>query len=132
GADANRSFRGMSCSGKIPQPARRRSNAAGVIGRFVPDFRKVVSMMQFNMYHHYTVHEHLIRAVGTLPDIEHGMAAEPHPLSTSIIKTIQHRRVLYVATFLHDIAKGRTEDHSKVGAQIARTLCPRFGMSAAE
>jgi [protein-PII] uridylyltransferase len=57
---------------------------------------------------------------------------EPHPLSTSIIKTIQHRRRLYVATFLHDIAKGRTEDHSKVGAQIARTLCPRFGMSAAE
>jgi [protein-PII] uridylyltransferase len=88
--------------------------------------------MQFNMYHHYTVDEHLIRAVGMLSDIEHGMAAEPHPLSTSIIKTIQHRRVLYVATFLHDIAKGRTEDHSKVGAQIARTLCPRFGMSAAE
>ena len=112
----------MLCSDKNPEPTLRRMNEAGVLGRFVPDFGKVVSMMQFNMYHHYTVDEHLIRAVGMLSDIEHGMAAEPHPLSTSIIKTIQHRRVLYVATFLHDIAKGRTEDHSKVGAQIARTL----------
>ncbi len=131
-AEANRIFLEMLCSDKNPEPTLRRMNEAGVLGRFVPDFGKVVSMMQFNMYHHYTVDEHLIRAVGMLSDIEHGMAAEPHPLSTSIIKTIQHRRVLYVATFLHDIAKGRTEDHSKVGAQIARTLCPRFGMSAAE
>src|SRR5581483_11979746 len=67
-----------------------------------------------------------------LADIEHGAAAEPHPLSTSIIKTIQHRRALYVAAFLHDIAKGRMEDHSEVGARIARELCPRLGMSAAE
>ena len=105
-------------------------NQAGVLGRFIPDFGRIVALMQFNMYHSYTVDEHLIRAVGMLSDIEHGMAAEPHPLSTSIIKTIQHRRTLYVAAFLHDIAKGRMEDHSKVGASIARTLCPRFGMSA--
>jgi [protein-PII] uridylyltransferase len=131
-AEANRIFLELLCSDKNPEPTLRRMNEAGVLGRFVPEFGKVVSMMQFNMYHHYTVDEHLIRAVGMLSDIEHGMAAEPHPLSTSIIKTIQHRRVLYVAAFLHDIAKGRTEDHSKVGAQIARTLCPRFGMSAAE
>src|SRR5262245_26708418 len=122
----------MLCSDKSPEPTLRRMNEAGVLGRFVPDFGKVVSMMQFNMYHHYTVDEHLIRTVGVLGDIEHGAAAEPHPLSTSIIKTIQHRRSLYVAAFLHDIAKGRTEDHSLVGARIARTLCPRFGMSAAE
>jgi [protein-PII] uridylyltransferase len=89
-------------------------------------------MMQFNMYHHFTVDEHLIRTVGMLSDIEHGMAAEPHPLATSIFKTIQNRRALYVAAFLHDIAKGRTEDHSLVGTRIARTLCPRLGMSAAE
>jgi [protein-PII] uridylyltransferase len=88
--------------------------------------------MQFNMYHHYTVDEHLIRAVGVLSDIEHGAAAEGHPLSTMVVKTIQHRRSLYVATFLHDVAKGRTEDHSQAGARIARALCPRFGLSAAE
>ena len=131
-AEANRIFLDMLCSDKNPEATLRRMNEAGVLGRFVPEFGKVVSMMQFNMYHHYTVDEHLIRTVGMLSDIEHGMAAEPHPLSTSIFKTIQNRRALYVAAFLHDIAKGRTEDHSLVGARIARALCPRFGMSAAE
>ncbi len=130
--EANRIFLGLLCSEKNPETTLRRMNEAGVLGRFVPEFGKVVSMMQFNMYHHYTVDEHLIRTVGVLADIEHGAAAEPHPLSTSIIKTIQHRRALYVAAFLHDIAKGRMEDHSEVGARIARELCPRLGMSAAE
>jgi [protein-PII] uridylyltransferase len=130
--EANRLFLEMLCSDKNPEPALRRMNETGVLGRFVPEFGKVVSMMQFNMYHHYTVDEHLIRAVGVLSDIEHGAAAEGHPLSTMVVKTIQHRRSLYVATFLHDVAKGRTEDHSQAGARIARTLCPRFGLSAAE
>jgi len=130
--EANRIFLEMLCSEKNPEATLRRMNEAGVLGRFVPEFGKVVSMMQFNMYHHYTVDEHLIRTVGVLSDIEHGAAAEPHPLSTSIIKTIQHRRALYVAAFLHDIAKGRMEDHSEAGARIARALCPRFGMTAAE
>jgi [protein-PII] uridylyltransferase len=130
--EANRIFLEMLCSDKNPEATLRRMNEAGVLGRFVPDFGKVVSMMQFNMYHHFTVDEHLIRAVGVLSDIEHGAAAEPHPLSTSIFKTIQHRRALFVAAFLHDIAKGRMGDHSLLGARIARALCPRFGMSAAE
>ena len=131
-AEANRIFLDMLCSDKNPEATLRRMNEAGVLGRFVPEFGKVVSMMQFNMYHHFTVDEHLIRTVGMLSDIEHGMAAEPHPLATSIFKTIQNRRALYVAAFLHDIAKGRTEDHSLLGTRIARALCPRFGMSAAE
>ena len=131
-AEANRIFLDMLCSDKNPEATLRRMNEAGVLGRFVPEFGKVVSMMQFNMYHHFTVDEHLIRTVGMLSDIEHGMAAEPHPLATSIFKTIQNRRALYVAAFLHDIAKGRTEDHSLMGTRIARALCPRFGMSAAE
>jgi [protein-PII] uridylyltransferase len=130
--EANRIFLEMLCSEKNPEPTLRRMNEAGVLGRFVPEFGQVVSMMQFNMYHHFTVDEHLIRTIGVLADIEHGRAAEPHPLSTRIIKTIQHRRALYVAAFLHDIAKGREEDHSLVGARIARSLCPRLGMSAAE
>jgi len=130
--EANRIFLDLLCSEKNPEATLRRMNEAGVLGRFVPDFGRVVSMMQFNMYHHFTVDEHLIRTVGMLADIEHGEAAEAHPLSTSIFKTIQNRRALYVAAFLHDIAKGRSEDHSLVGTRIARQLCPRFGMTAAE
>jgi [protein-PII] uridylyltransferase len=130
--EANRIFLEMLCSEANPEATLRRMNETGVLGRFVPEFGKVVSMMQFNMYHHYTVDEHLIRTLGVLSDIEHGEAAEPHPLSTGIIKTVQYRRALYVAAFLHDIAKGRDEDHSIVGARIARQLCPRLGLTDAE
>jgi [protein-PII] uridylyltransferase len=130
--EANRIFLEILCSEINPEPTLRRMNEAGVLGRFIPDFGKVVSMMQFNMYHHYTVDEHLIRTVGVLSDIERGVAAEPHPLATKIFSTIQSRRALYVAAFLHDIAKGRPEDHSIEGARIARELCPRLGMSPAE
>jgi UTP:GlnB (protein PII) uridylyltransferase len=67
-----------------------------------------------------------------LTDIEHDGAIAELPLSTEIIKTSQNRRALYVAAFLHDIGKGRCEDHSRAGARIARELCPRFGLSPAE
>ena len=82
-------------------------NEAGVLGRFVPEFGRVVSMTQFNMYHSYTVDEHLIRTIGMLTDIERGGASRELPLSTEIIKTIQNRRALFVAAFLHDIGKGQ-------------------------
>jgi [protein-PII] uridylyltransferase len=130
--EANRIFLEMLCSTKNPEPTLRRMNEAGVLGRFIPDFGRVVSMMQFNMYHHYTVDEHLIRTVGVLSDIERGEAADSHPLSSRVVNTVQHRRALYVAAFLHDIAKGRDEDHSIVGARIARRLGPRLGLTPAE
>jgi [protein-PII] uridylyltransferase len=130
--EANRIFLEMLCSRKNPEPTLRRMNEAGVLGRFVPDFGRVVSMMQFNMYHHFTVDEHLIRTIGMLSDIERGESAEAHPLASRVIGGIQHRRALYVAAFLHDIAKGRDEDHSIVGARIAKALGPRFGLTSAE
>jgi [protein-PII] uridylyltransferase len=107
-------------------------NEADVLGRFIPDFGRVVSMMQFNMYHHYTVDEHLIRTIGQLRAIERGDLADVLPVSTEIIKSIQNRRALYVAALLHDVAKGRHENHSNVGARIARELCPRLGLTPAE
>jgi [protein-PII] uridylyltransferase len=84
------------------------------------------------MYHHYTVDEHLLRTVGNLTAIESGELSAELPLSSAVIKSIQNRRALFVAAFLHDIGKGRKEDHSIVGARIARKVCPRLGMSAAE
>jgi [protein-PII] uridylyltransferase len=103
-----------------------------VFGRFVPDFGRVVAQMQFDMYHHYTVDEHSIRAIGLLAQIDRGELKSDHPLSTAIIKQIASRRLLYVAVLLHDIAKGRGGDHSVIGAEIALKLCPRFGLDAAE
>jgi [protein-PII] uridylyltransferase len=130
--EANRIFVELVTSRASAEATLRRMNEAGVLGRFVPEFGKVVSMMQFNMYHHFTVDEHLLRTVGALSDIENGAVADPLPLSTTVIKTIQNRRALYVAAFLHDVAKGRDEDHSIAGARDARRLCPRLGLSAAE
>jgi [protein-PII] uridylyltransferase len=90
-------------------------------------------MMQFNMYHHYTVDEHLLRCIGILSDIEAGRS-EDTPFTTELMRTIQprHRTLLFVALFLHDIAKGRIEDHSIAGARGARGFCKRMGFSAAE
>ncbi len=130
--EANRIFLELLTSENAPEDSLRRMNEAGVLGRFVPEFGKVVSMMQYNMYHHYTVDEHLLRTVGELSSIEHGGATDALPLSTVLIKQIQSRRVLYVAAFLHDIAKGMEGDHSILGAAVARRLCPRFGLTAAE
>ena len=130
--EANRIFLSLLTSQKNPEPTLRRMNEAGVLGRFIPEFGRVVAMTQFNMYHHFTVDEHLLRTVGQLKAIEQGKLADTLPLSTEIVPSIQNRRALYVAAFLHDIGKGRVEDHSEVGERIARALCPRFGLTPAE
>ena len=130
--EANRIFVELLTSRTNPEIALRRMNDAGILGRFIPEFGRVVSMMQFNMYHHFTVDEHLLRTVGELHAIEDGELADTLPLSSEVVKSIQNRRALYVAAFLHDIGKGRIEDHSIVGARIADDLCPRFGLTAAE
>jgi len=115
-----------------PELVLRWMNEAGVFGRFVPDFGRVVAQMQFDMYHHYTVDEHSIRAIGLLAAIERGELKQDHPISTAIFRQIASRRVLYVAVLLHDIAKGRGGDHSVIGAEIALKLCPRLGLDPAE
>jgi [protein-PII] uridylyltransferase len=129
---ANELFMEVLTSVHAPELALRWMNETGVFGRFVPDFGRVVAQMQFDMYHHYTVDEHSIRAIGLLARIDRGELKNDHPLSTAIIKQISSRRVLYVAVLLHDIAKGRGGDHSVIGAQIALKLAPRFGLDAAE
>jgi [protein-PII] uridylyltransferase len=119
-------------SPRDPETVLRWMNEAGVFGRFVPDFGRVVAQMQFDMYHHYTVDEHSVRAIGLLSRIERGELQEDHPLSTAILKRISSRRVLYVSVLLHDIAKGRGGDHSVLGEEVAYALCPRLGLSEAE
>ena len=130
--EANRLFMDVLTSRNAPEVVLRLMNEAGVLGRFIPDFGRIVAMMQFNMYHHYTVDEHLLRSIGVLAEIDGQRVEHEHPLSNRIVRSIQNRRALYVALFLHDIAKGRTEDHSIAGAGIARRLGPRLGLDPAE
>jgi [protein-PII] uridylyltransferase len=127
--EANRLFVEILTSQKDPQIALMRMNEAGVLGRFIPDFGRVVAQMQYDMYHVYTVDEHTIRAIGTLYSIEQGRLQSDHPLTSGVISEVQSRRVLYIAVLLHDIAKGRGGDHSVLGAEVALKLCPRMGLT---
>ena len=80
-----------------PETVLRRMNEAGVLGRFVPAFGKIVAMMQFNMYHHYTVDEHLLRCIGMLAEIERGSNPET-PLANELIHKLLpgNRAVIYI------------------------------------
>jgi [protein-PII] uridylyltransferase len=129
---ANALFLDVLTSPRDPELVLRWLNETGVFGRFVPDFGRVVGQMQFDMYHHYTVDEHTIRAIGLLSKIERGLLKEDHPIASVLIGQIASRRALYVALLTHDIAKGRGGDHSILGAAVAEKLCPRLGLTGAE
>ena len=130
--EANRLFLEILTSRKSPEIALRRMNEAGVFGRFIPDFGRVVAQMQYDMYHVYTVDEHTLFAIGILHQIETGQLKDELPVASAIMPTIVSRRALYLATLLHDIAKGRGGDHSELGEKIALKLGPRLGLSAEE
>ncbi len=132
-ARANQLFMDILTSDRNPELNLRRMNEAGLLGRLIPDFGRIVAMMQFSMYHHYTVDEHLLRCIGVLSEIERGGGEKLHPLSHTLLPGLRkHREALYVAVLLHDVAKGRTEDHAIAGARIAKRLCPHMGLSAAD
>lgn len=130
--DANRLFLEMLTESRDPELALRRMNEAGVLGRFIPDFGRVVAQMQYDMYHVYTVDEHTLFAIGIVHRILAGALAEELPLISRVARNIVSRRALYVAMFIHDIAKGRGGDHSELGAKVAEKLCPRLGLDAEE
>ena len=130
--EANRLFLGILTSRNEPEIVLRLMNEAGVLGRFIPEFGRIVALMQFNMYHHYTVDEHLLRAVGNLAELEAQRLIKELPLASEIVPSITNRKALFLALFLHDIAKGRVEDHSRAGIEVARSLCPRLGLTEAE
>ena len=131
-ARANALFLDLLTSRNDPETVLRWLNEAGVFGRFVPDFGRVNAQMQFDMYHHYTVDEHTIRAIGLMARIEKGELKTDHPMASNLIHKITNRRALYVSILLHDIAKGRRGDHSELGGEVALKLCPRLGLSAEE
>ncbi|MEM1344156.1 MAG: [protein-PII] uridylyltransferase [Pseudomonadota bacterium] len=131
--EANRLFLSMLSNDQHGEWLLRLLNETDVLGRFIPEFGRIVAMMQFNMYHHYTVDEHTIRAIGVLGRIERGEETEAHPLATRVLKGRRlDRTVLYTALLLHDIGKGMDRDHSEAGAEIAERVCPRLGLDPAQ
>ena len=130
--EANSLFLEILTSKKNPEKILRKMNESGFLGRFIPEFGKIVAQTQHDMYHLYTVDEHTIRAIGIINRIESGELNNEHNFASIISKKINSRRVLYLAIFLHDIAKGQPGDHSKIGEKIALNLCYRLGLDEEE
>ena len=115
-----------------PERSLRRMNELGVLSAFIPEFEPIVAMMQFNMYHSYTVDEHTIQTISHLAAIERRELEEELPVVSAILEGGLNRKVLYIALLLHDIGKGRSDDHSVLGAKIARDVAPRLGLKSFE
>ncbi|MEL7091662.1 MAG: [protein-PII] uridylyltransferase [Pseudomonadota bacterium] len=130
--EAQRLFLGLLLKHGNPERALRRMNELGVLAAFIPEFEPIVAMMQYNMYHSYTVDEHTIQCIAQLAMIEKGELVEDLPVASQVLKDGVNRRVLYIALLLHDIGKGRPEDHSILGAQIVRKVAPRLGLKPDE
>ncbi len=129
---ANKAFMDILLSRDNPEPTLRRMSEAGVLGRFIPDFGRVIGQMQFDMYHVFTVDEHTIFAIGILHGIIMNKYKEEMPIASEVIHLVKSRRVLFLSLFTHDIAKGRGGDHSVLGEVIMRKLARRFGLDAHE
>ena len=126
--EAQRIFHDLLLKHGNPERALRRMNELGVLSAFIPEFEPIVAMMQFNMYHSYTVDEHTIQCIANLARIERHELEEELPVASSILKRGVNRKVLYIALLLHDIGKGRSEDHSILGAKVVRKVAPRLGL----
>jgi [protein-PII] uridylyltransferase len=118
-------------SRRNPAGALALMNETGVLGRYVPEFGRIVGQTQFNMYHHFTVDEHTLRGIAGIADIEHGRLARELPVSTELFPRISNRRALYLAMLLHDVGKG-DGDQQIAGAKAARTVCRRLGLDEEE
>nr|WP_275116158.1 [protein-PII] uridylyltransferase [Aliiroseovarius subalbicans] len=130
--EATRIFLDLLVKHGNPERALRRMNELGVLAAFIPEFEPIVAMMQFNMYHSYTVDEHTIQVISNFAQIERHELDDELPISSEIIDKGINRKTMMVAMLCHDIGKGRPQDHSILGAQISRKVAPRLGLTAKE
>ncbi|HXV00211.1 MAG TPA: [protein-PII] uridylyltransferase [Caulobacteraceae bacterium] len=128
---AARVFLDILAKGRKPRRTLELMNEAGVLGRYLPEFGRIVAQMQFNMYHSYTVDEHTLRAVGVINDVVAGRLADDHPLSASVMPLIEDREALFLAMLLHDTGKGGHGGQEVAGARAARQACERLGLERA-
>ncbi len=107
----------------------RRMNQYGILGRYLPEFGRVVGQMQHDLFHVYTVDQHILMVLRNLRRFTMPELAHEFPLCTELMSGFERRWLLYVAALYHDIAKGRGGDHSELGAVDARGFCKRHGLS---
>ena len=110
-------------------PALQRMNAYGVLGRFFPEFGRIVGQMQHDLFHVYTVDAHSLFVVGNLCRLMLPQYRHEFPLLSDLLSRQNKRERIYLAALCHDIGKGSGKDHSRVGEQIAYRLCLRLCLS---
>ncbi|HOG03756.1 MAG TPA: [protein-PII] uridylyltransferase, partial [Accumulibacter sp.] len=108
----------------------RRMNQFGVLGRYLPNFGRIVGQMQHDLFHVYTVDQHSLQVLRNLRRFLAGEFAHEYPLCSELISDFPRPWVLYVAALFHDIAKGRGGDHSELGAVDAAKFCADHGIDA--
>jgi [protein-PII] uridylyltransferase len=108
----------------------RRMNLYGILGQYLPTFGAIVGQMQHDLFHVYTVDEHILMVIRNLRRFTEAQHAHEYPLCSRLIADFERKEVLYFAGLFHDIAKGRGGDHSTLGARDARRFCARHGLSA--
>jgi [protein-PII] uridylyltransferase len=116
--------------GDRPGQVLRWMNESGLLGRIMPEFGGIVAQTQFNMYHHYTVDEHTIRAVAYISDMEHGRG-DRVALVSELFPLLENRRALYLAMLLHDTGKGKGDQQIE-GTKTSTRACERLGLPQAE
>jgi len=94
----------------------RRMNQFGILGRYIPAFGRIVGQMQHDLFHVYTVDEHILMVVRNLRRFTEAQHAHEYPLCSRLMADFERREALYLAGLFHDIAKGRGGDHAKLGA----------------
>ena len=109
--------------------ALRRMNQIGILGRYLPAFGRIVGQMQYDLFHVYTVDEHILMVVRNLRRFGVAEHAHEHPLCNRLIRDFARHEVLYIAGLFHDIAKGRGGDHSLLGRADAARFCKQHGLT---
>ena len=110
----------------------RRMNQFGILGRYLPNFGKIVGQMQHDLFHVYTVDQHMLRVLRNLRRFLADEFTHEYPLCSELMGDFQRPWVLYIAALFHDIAKGRGGDHSRLGAIDAARFCNDHGLAAAD
>jgi [protein-PII] uridylyltransferase len=109
--------------------ALRRMNDMSILGRYLPSFRRIVGQMQHDLFHVYTVDQHIMMVVRNMRRFTMTEHAHEYPFCSQLIANFPNRWLLFVAALFHDIAKGRGGDHSKLGIEDATEFCQLHGIS---
>jgi [protein-PII] uridylyltransferase len=110
----------------------RRMNQYGVLGRYIPAFGQIVGRMQHDLFHVYTVDEHILMVLRNLRRFATPAFNHEYPLCSRLIEGFDKPELLYLAALFHDIAKGRGGDHSQLGQVDARVFCEAHGLAEAD